>query len=81
MGRPQKLEGLMKRIDDCNTCGIDRCNIMRSAAPKLRTKPSPRQQRVIEHGCRAWTARPDIGKGLGYLSDARHSLPYKTLGG
>lgn len=64
----------MKKRNDCNECGIEKCDIIRSDYPTFRDRPKPKQQRVIDEGCRAWMARQDIGKGLGYLSDARHNL-------
>ena len=63
---------------DCNECGVEACDIMRSQYPKFRDRPSYKQQRVIEGGCRAWMARTDLGKKLGYLSDARHNLGKKS---
>jgi len=63
--------------DDYNTCGTDACDIFHSKYPIFRDKPTYKQQRVIHSGCRAWTIRPDIAKGLGYLSDARHNLGEK----
>ena len=64
----------MKRKSDCNTCGVEKCDIMRSEYPTFRDYPKPKQQQVIKYGCKAWMARQNIGKKLGYLSEARHNL-------
>jgi hypothetical protein len=64
----------MKKKNDGNKGGVEKCDIFRSEYPHFRDRPKPKQQRVILNGCRAWTPRPDIAKGLGYLSDARHNL-------
>jgi hypothetical protein len=62
------------RQKDCETCGQVRCDVFRSRYPKFRDFPTPRQAKVIMDGCRAHVPVADIGKGLGYLRDARHNL-------